>query len=59
MLNRFFGSGYDLSATVDEIRPDYSFSETCQGTVPQAIVAFLDSTSYEDAVRNAVSPGGG
>jgi ADP-ribosylglycohydrolase len=49
---------YDLSKTVDEIRPDYSFDGTCQGTVPQAIVAFLDSESYEDAIRNAVSLGG-
>lgn len=50
--------GYDLGRTVDEIRPDYNFNETCQATVPEAIVAFLDSTSYEDAVRNAVSLGG-
>ncbi len=50
--------GYDLDRTVDEIRPSYGFDETCQRTVPEAIVAFLDSTSYEDAVRNAVSLGG-
>lgn len=50
--------GYNLSRTVDEIRPDYSFNESCQGTVPEAIVAFLDSTGFEDAIRNAVSLGG-
>ena len=50
--------GYDLSTTLEEIRPAYSFNETCQGTVPQALTAFLESTSYEDAVRNAVSLGG-
>ncbi len=50
--------GYDLALTVDEIRPDYGFNESCQASVPEAIVAFLDSTSYEDAVRNAVSLGG-
>jgi ADP-ribosylglycohydrolase len=50
--------GYDLSCTMDEIRPDYGFNESCQGTVPEAIIAFLDSSSHEDAVRNAVSLGG-
>jgi len=50
--------GYDLNRTVDEIRPTYGFDESCQRTVPEAIVAFLDSASYEDAVRNAVSLGG-
>ena len=50
--------GYDLSRTVDQIRPGYSFDITCQGPVPEAIVAFLDSTSYEDALRNAISLGG-
>ena len=49
---------YDLSRTVDDIRPAYSFDVSCQGTVPEAIVAFLDSQSYEDAVRNAISLGG-
>ena len=49
---------YDLSRPCDEIRPDYSFNESCQGTVPEAITAFLDSTGYEDAVRLAVSLGG-
>lgn len=50
--------GYDLNRTVDGIRPTYRFDVSCQGTVPEAIVAFLDSCSWEDAVRNAVSLGG-
>ena len=49
---------YNLHRTIDDIRPGYSFDVTCQGSVPQAIIAFLDSTSYEDAVRKAVSLGG-
>ena len=50
--------GYDLSRTLDEIRPDYRFDESCRETVPQAITAFLESTDFEDAIRNAVSLGG-
>lgn len=50
--------GYDLSRSIDSIRPDYSFNESCQGTVPEAIVAFLDSTDYEDTIRLAISLGG-
>lgn len=50
--------GYDMERTVDDIRPTYSFDVSCQGTVPEAILAFLDSDSYEDAVRNAISLGG-
>ena len=50
--------GYNLCRTVDEIRPDYHFNETCQGTVPEAITCALESESFEDAVRNAVSLGG-
>ncbi|HRS87632.1 MAG TPA: ADP-ribosylglycohydrolase family protein [Syntrophales bacterium] len=50
--------GYDLDRTLAEIRPSYSFDVSCQGTVPEAIVAFLESQSYEDAVRNAISLGG-
>lgn len=49
---------YDLSRTCDEIRPGYRHVETCQQTVPEAITAFLESTGYEDALRNAVSLGG-
>ena len=50
--------GYDLGRTLDEIRPAYGFNESCQGTVPEAIIAFLESTGFEDAIRNAVSLGG-
>ncbi len=51
-------SGYDLNQTVDDIRPDYRFDETCQGTVPQAIICALEATDFEDAIRNAISIGG-
>lgn len=50
--------GYDLNRTVDEIRPGYGFDVSCPGSVPEAIIAFLDSSSYVDAVRKAVSLGG-
>ncbi len=50
--------GYDLDRTVDHIRPSYRFDVSCQGTVPEAVIAFLDAEDYEDAVRNAVSLGG-
>jgi ADP-ribosylglycohydrolase len=50
--------GYDLSLHVDEIRPSYRFNESSQGTVPQAIRAFFDSTDFEDAIRTAISLGG-
>ncbi len=50
--------GYDLSRSLDDIRPDYYFSETCQKTVSEAIICALDSESYEDAIRNAISLGG-
>lgn len=49
---------YELDFTLDEIRNTYEFNETCQGTVPEAIEAFLESTSFEDAIRNAISIGG-
>ena len=49
---------YDLNRTVDEIRPDYYFNESCQETVPEAIIAFLDSDDYEHSIRLAVSLGG-
>ena len=49
---------YTLDFTLDEIRPTYRFDVTCQGSVPQAIEAFLESTSFEDAIRNAISIGG-
>ncbi len=50
--------GYDLSRTLDEIRPRYRFNESCKETVPQAITAFLESKDFEDAIRNAISLGG-
>ena len=50
--------GYDLSRTCYEIRSGYRHVETCQQTVPEAIIAFLESTGFEDALRNAVSLGG-
>jgi type I restriction enzyme M protein len=49
---------YPLDFTIDSIRETYRFNETCQDTVPQAIEAFLESTSFEDAIRNAISVGG-
>ena len=49
---------YPMNFTLDEIRPTYAFDVTCQGSVPQAIMAFLESTSFEDAIRNAISIGG-
>ena len=50
--------GYDLSKSCDEIRPEYYFDVSCQGTVPQAITAFLEGTDFEDVIRTAVSLGG-
>src|SRR5439155_8341191 len=49
---------YFLDETLNDIRPTYQFDVSCQGSVPQSIMAFLESTSYEDAVRNAISLGG-
>ena len=49
---------YDINFTLDEIRDSYRFNETCQETVPQALEAFFESESYEDAIRNAISVGG-
>jgi ADP-ribosylglycohydrolase len=50
--------GYDLSRSLDELRPHYQWDVSCQGSVPESILAFLESTDYEDAVRNAISLGG-
>jgi ADP-ribosylglycohydrolase len=50
--------GYNLSRKLDEIRPGYRFYVSCQESVPEAIIAFLESTSFEDAIRNAISLGG-
>lgn len=49
---------YNLDFTLDEIRPTYKFDVTCQGSVPQAIVAFLESSDFESAIRLAISIGG-
>ena len=49
---------YDLSRTVDEIKPGYSFDVSCQGSVPESIICFLEADSFESAVRNAVYLGG-
>lgn len=50
--------GYDLNRTLDKIRPGYSFEVSCQGSVPEAIIAFLESNNFEDAIRKAISIGG-
>lgn len=49
---------YPMDKTLDEIRPDYEFDGSCLGTVPPAVQAFLESTDFEDAIRNAISLGG-
>ena len=50
--------GYRLDQSLADIRETYTFDVSCQGSVPQSVVAFLESESYEDAVRNAISLGG-
>ena len=50
--------GYDLSASLDSIRPGYTFDATCQGSVPEAFIAFFEGEDFEDTLRNAVSLGG-
>jgi ADP-ribosylglycohydrolase len=50
--------GYDMSRTVADIRPGYSFDVTCQGSVPEALICFLEATNFESAVRKAISLGG-
>lgn len=49
---------YDLTPTIKEIRPNYHFDVSCQGSVPQSIIAFLESEDYEDAIRKSISLGG-
>lgn len=56
--NKINSSYYPLNFTIDGIRDSYQFNETCQETVPQAIAAFLESGSFEDAIRTAISVGG-
>ena len=50
--------GYDLDRSISEIRKDYRFDVSCQGSVPEAIIAFLESKDFEDAIRLAISLGG-
>jgi ADP-ribosylglycohydrolase len=50
--------GYDLSRTIEEIRPAYRFDVSCQGSVPEALAAFLEAESVEEAIRLAISLGG-
>jgi ADP-ribosylglycohydrolase len=50
--------GYDLSQPLDVIRDTYTFDVSCQGSVPQSIISFLEAEDFEDAVRNAISLGG-
>lgn len=49
---------YPMNFTLDDIRDSYQFNETCQDTVPQAMMAFFESTGFEDAIRNTISIGG-
>jgi ADP-ribosylglycohydrolase len=49
---------YNLSRSIEDIQPNYSFDVSCQGSVPEAIIAFLESTDFESAVRNAIFLGG-
>ena len=49
---------YPMNFTLDEIRPTYQFNAICQDTVPQALMSFFESDSFEDAIRNAISIGG-
>ena len=50
--------GYDLNRTIEEIRPDYYFDVSCQGSAPEAIIAFLEGNSFEEVIRLAISLGG-
>jgi ADP-ribosylglycohydrolase len=55
VIERF---GYNLNRTIAYIRPAYTFDVSCQGTVPEAIISFLEADCFEDAIRNAISLGG-
>jgi ADP-ribosylglycohydrolase len=59
-IRRYVADQFDyyLDETLHDLRPTYQFDVSCQGSVPQSILAFLESTGYEDAVRNAISLGG-
>ena len=58
ILTYFSRSYYPLGFTIDQIRPTYLHSESCQDTVPQALEAFAEGNDYEDVIRTAVSLGG-
>jgi ADP-ribosylglycohydrolase len=49
---------YNLQRRLDDIRPTYEFDSSCQGSVPEAVIAFLESDNFEDAIRKAISLGG-
>ena len=57
-IKNYISEFYTIDFTIDEIRPYYTFNVSCQGTVPQAMQAFFESESFEDAIRNAISIGG-
>lgn len=57
-IKKYVSKFYTIDFTLDQIRPDYGFYETCQNSVPQAFEAFFESTGFEDAIRNAISIGG-
>ena len=57
-LKEYISKYYTIDFTINEIRPTYDYDISCQGTVPQAMQAFFESTSFEDAIRNAISIGG-
>lgn len=57
-IKKFVSNNYDINFTCNSIRDTYEFNETCQRTVPQALVAFFESKNFEDAIRNAISIGG-
>ena len=57
-IKEYVSGFYTIDFTLDEIRPNYGFYETCQDSVPQAFEAFFESVSFEDAIRNAISIGG-
>jgi len=58
-MRKYVNNNYrKIDFTLDQIRPTYKFDESCQGTVPQALESFFESTSFEDAVKNAISLGG-
>jgi ADP-ribosyl-[dinitrogen reductase] hydrolase len=57
ILTKYYPT-FDMTETVDSLRKHYQFNETCQGTVPQALICVIYSTDFEDAIRNAISIGG-